>query len=522
VFIRIHTTLLDHPIMSGNPNMQKIGKRKTAAGQKQPDWLFPDNGKPTSASKSQNEKGLKNKDKQLAKDLLKRRATGEPPKSAPAVQLLTLVEAFLSEYEFTGTSQALKTEIASRGETIEKIAGVPSLGKIYNEWSELKGGVSVDKHVVQKQEKVVKKKKGKDAETSSSSSDSSSESDSEDTDVEMTDAPLAKKSSPKRSPSPSSSASSSSSDSDAADEKEAVIVKAVSPKPKATLKRKAPSSSSSSGSSSDSSSDSSSEDEAPKAKKLKPAQSSSSDSSSDSDTDSSTNDKVTKAENGKAFSSSSDSGSSSDSDSTSEDEAPKAKKSKKAASSSESGSSSTDSDSDSDSSTDSVAAKVPLPDSDSESSSESDSDSEGAEKKPPVSSDTSATLSDGPKKASLDSDSSSDSSSSESEVDTNPAEVTNITTTTRQLSPPLPPDPVAKLPKKKVNEPFSRIPKDVKVDPRLASNAFVPYDYAQKAHQDLIVTKGKGFTKEKNKKKRGSYKGGYIDVEGKKGIKFED
>jgi hypothetical protein len=524
--IHIRATLLDHPIMSGNPNMQKIGKRKTAAGQKQPDWLFPDNGKPTSASKSQNEKGLKNKDKQLAKDLLKRRATGEPPKSAPAVQLLTLVEAFLSEYEFTGTRQALKTEIASRGETIEKIAGVPSLGKIYNEWNELKGGILADKHVVQKQEKVVKKKKGKNAETSSSSSDSSSESDSEDTDVEMTDAPLAKKSSPKRSPSPFFSASSSSSDS-ADDEKEAVIVKAVSPKPKATLKRKAPSSSSSSGSSSDSSSDSSSEDEAPKAKKLKPAQSSSSDSSSsdsssDPDTDSSTNDKATKAENGKALSSSSDSGSSSDSDSTSEDEALKAKKSKKAASSLESGSSDSDSDSDSDSSTNSVAAKVPLPDSDSESSSESDSDSEGAEKKPPVSSDTSATLSDGPKKASLDSDSSSDSSSSDSEADTKPAKVARITTTARQLSPPLPPNPAAKLPKKKVNEPFSRIPKDVKVDPRLASNAFVPYDYAQKAHQDLIVTKGKGFTKEKNKKKRGSYKGGYIDVEGKKGIKFED
>jgi hypothetical protein len=521
VFTSIHTTLLDHPIMSGNPNMQKIGKRKTAAGQKQPDWLFPDSGKPTSASKSQNEKGLKNKDKQLAKDLLKRRATGEPPKSAPAVQLLTLIEAFLSEYEFTGTSQALKTEIASRGETIEKIAGAPSLGKIYNEWNELKSGVSVDKHVIQKQEKVVKKKKGKNAE-SSSSSDSSSESDSEHTDVEMTDAPLAKKSSPKQSPLPSSSALSSSSDSDAEDEKEAVIVKAVSPKPKATLKRKAPSSSSSSGSTSNSSSDSSSEDEAPKAKKLKPAQSSSSDSSSDSDTNSSTNDKATKAENGKALSSSSDSGSDSDSDSTSEDEAPKAKKSKKAATSSESGSSSSDSDSDSDSSTNSIAAKVPLPDSDSESSSESDSDSEGAEKKPPVSSDTSATLSDGPKKASLDSDSSSDSSSSDSEADTKPAKVAKITTTARQLSPPLPPDPVAKLLKKKVNEPFSRIPKDVKVDPRLASNAFVPYDYAQKAHQDLIVTKGKGFTKEKNKKKRGSYKGGYIDVEGKKGIKFED
>jgi hypothetical protein len=96
------------------------------------------------------------------------------------------------------------------------------------------------------------------------------------------------------------------------------------------------------------------------------------------------------------------------------------------------------------------------------------------------------------------------------------------TTAKRELSPPLPPDPVAKLPKQKINRPFSRIPKDIKVDERLASNAYVPYDYAQKAHEDLIVTRGKGFTKEKNKKKRGSYKGGYIDVEGKKGIKFED
>jgi hypothetical protein len=82
------------------------------------------------------------------------------------------------------------------------------------------------------------------------------------------------------------------------------------------------------------------------------------------------------------------------------------------------------------------------------------------------------------------------------------------------LSPPLPPDPVAKASKGKGNQRFSRIPENIK--------AYVPYDYAQKAHEDLIVTKGKGFTKEKNKKKRGSYRGGYIDVEGKKGIKFED
>jgi len=51
--------------------------------------------------------------------------------------------------------------------------------------------------------------------------------------------------------------------------------------------------------------------------------------------------------------------------------------------------------------------------------------------------------------------------------------------------------------------PFSRIPKDQQVDPRFASNDYIPYDYANRAYQDLSVTRGKGFTKEKNKKKRG-------------------
>lgn len=36
-------------------------------------------------------------------------------------------------------------------------------------------------------------------------------------------------------------------------------------------------------------------------------------------------------------------------------------------------------------------------------------------------------------------------------------------------------------------------------------------DYGARADQDLIITRGKGFTKEKNKKKRGSYRGGLID-----------
>jgi hypothetical protein len=37
-------------------------------------------------------------------------------------------------------------------------------------------------------------------------------------------------------------------------------------------------------------------------------------------------------------------------------------------------------------------------------------------------------------------------------------------------------------------------------------------DYGAKASADLIVTRGDGFRKEKNKKKRGSYRGGEITV----------
>ena len=37
-------------------------------------------------------------------------------------------------------------------------------------------------------------------------------------------------------------------------------------------------------------------------------------------------------------------------------------------------------------------------------------------------------------------------------------------------------------------------------------------DYGERASRDLIVTRGAGFRKEKNKKKRGSYRGGDITV----------
>ena len=72
---------------------------------------------------------------------------------------------------------------------------------------------------------------------------------------------------------------------------------------------------------------------------------------------------------------------------------------------------------------------------------------------------------------------------------------------------------------RKANAPFSRFKVDeVKfADERLRDNTFESRgaragDYGAKANADLIVTRGAGFRKEKNKKKRGSYRGGEITV----------
>jgi len=81
---------------------------------------------------------------------------------------------------------------------------------------------------------------------------------------------------------------------------------------------------------------------------------------------------------------------------------------------------------------------------------------------------------------------------------------------------PLPPDPTIKANnrgkkngegRREPPKPFSRIKEDLVVDPRLACNAFASHEWGQKAHEDLIITRRKGFTKEKNKnkKKKGSY-----------------
>ena len=56
----------------------------------------------------------------------------------------------------------------------------------------------------------------------------------------------------------------------------------------------------------------------------------------------------------------------------------------------------------------------------------------------------------------------------------------------------------------------------------LKDNSFQSFDsWGAKANQDLIVTKGKSFRHEKTKKKRGSYRGGQINV-GVNSIKFDD
>ena len=74
-----------------------------------------------------------------------------------------------------------------------------------------------------------------------------------------------------------------------------------------------------------------------------------------------------------------------------------------------------------------------------------------------------------------------------------------------------PPDKAARV----KGQIFERVPKDTKIK-------YLPYEYAEQAHKDLSVTKVKGFTNEEDKKKRGSYWDRMIDVNARKGIKFED
>ena len=63
--------------------------------------------------------------------------------------------------------------------------------------------------------------------------------------------------------------------------------------------------------------------------------------------------------------------------------------------------------------------------------------------------------------------------------------------------------------------PFRRVKsEDIQIEKEeLRDNSYKSFDtWGAKASKDLIVTKGKGFRHEKTKKKRGSYRGGEINM----------
>ena len=168
--------------MSGNPNMQKIGKRRApAGGAPQAKWLFPEPGGNTAAPTATtatttsnvpapSKRSLKRQEKKLAEDLLKRRDAGEPAKSAPPAELVGLVGAFLADHQFTNTSKAFTAE----SQTGLKPSSSLSLDTIYKEWVQFKGEKAANKTTMAKNLK--------DASSSTSSSGTSS-----DNDVEMAD-----------------------------------------------------------------------------------------------------------------------------------------------------------------------------------------------------------------------------------------------------------------------------------------------------------------------------------------------
>ncbi|KAK3643056.1 jun-like transcription factor [Elasticomyces elasticus] len=335
----------------------------------------------------------------------------------------------------------------------------------------------------------------------SSSEENSSESD-EDEDVEMVDKAA------EESDSDDSSSEASSSEEDSSDEEEEVGDAKVGAKRKRVLTPESESESSSSEDSSTSSSES--EDDAPPAKRAKTVEtkaesedSSSDSSSSDSDSDSDENAgvavppttpaaKAKSAASASSSSSSSASSSSEDSSSSSESESeapppppPSAKKAKKAKKTK-------------------APAAPPLKDSSDAASAASSTTLPNSPTKPPAATtnlDHDELLVSVPALNALDAPHSSTSETGGGVM--HPDRLRRLHPNDEMGSGdksggkgfvrmPATEENVGKM--KKGNMPFSRVPKDTVVDEKFRSNEY-----------DLSVTKGKGFTKEKNKKKRGEF-----------------
>ncbi|KAJ9048195.1 jun-like transcription factor [Entomophthora muscae] len=258
---------------------------------------------------------------------------------------------------------------------------------------------------------------------------------------------------------------------------------------------------------------------------IKAESSSSSSDSSSSNSDSSEDEKEEPKKEATKSESSSSSGDSS-SDSSDDEPMEDAKKVESASSSSDSSSSNSDSSEDEKEEPKKEAVKTKSSSSSSDSSSSDSSDDEPTEDAKKAESSSSSSDS-----------SSSDSASSKEEFKPSSSGKDKDTLKRKIGTPESSPKSVKvkltapKFPQPKSNDPptrFCRIKDDdvVFADPRLQDNTFTSKggaegSYGEKAHRDLIVTRGKGFTKEKNKKKRGSYRGGQIDF-ASHSIKFDD
>lgn len=509
----------------------KKKKKKNAPDRPQPAWLFPpDEENPVLNPKPVDEQRVRKDQEEREQSIrfLKHKSVNAPMKPAPPTKLLTLIGVFLSSYGFNSTCRIFTLERNARkklegwedqiGAKLDK--GTPNLVKIYKEWfkewqerRELEMTSSdEDDDAVTKRAKMAKKKlrleddKANGAEDTSSSGSDSSSDHGEGIATKMNGIIRSKASTDKVKATAMSSGSSSTSNSDSDADNEEGALAAKVPSTKSTvgnlvnkLKRKSSDSSSSTSSSeSISETDSDSDASAPAKKKKKvdtvkkPAKATAAQEppmvvlpekpskvSIEATKKSKKPIKSVAPQTSESSSSSSGTGSSS-----SESDAPAATKSKSQKSTSK-----------------------PVPES------KRPDQSNSADRK--SSTDSSATLNGTTvKKGTFTSASTSGSStsSSSSSVSSSPAPAVvpppvsspaDVKSARKKRKRSQSPDAKPKV-AKKINTPFSRIPQDVKIAEKLASNAYVPYDYAQKAHQDLIVTKGKGFTKEKNKKKRGA------------------
>ena len=493
-------------------NSTQPKKKKNAPDRPQPAWLFPPdeenpvlNPKPKSDEKLQRETELRNK----SLDYMKRRVHGAPDRPAPPHLLLTLVGAFLTENGFNSTSRLFTNERKARqvlngwqdnlGQQLEK--GMPSLETIFKE--------SYHKWQIARADETSSSGSAQ-ASSSEGSTSSSDDSDSDDSIGSVSKQPA------RKGPNASDSVTS---ESDSSDGKTGV--KITTGKKKYKIKSKSASktaSSSSSSASSSSSSDTDADDE------LEPESSISHELAAATKSVNPTLPVLraselssTVSKKRKASSSSSDGTSSSDS---STDGKHLTKKSKSSTSASRETTTKSRRDRTSKSS---LNAEEETSSSGSESSS-SESDTEGHAPTSAIEnhqessvSSSSATISGDTKLPAKSSSSSLSSSSS----GTSPDSSSDDSRLSKKALAAAPTPQNIKEHQGAKSTPLAEA-SAAGMAASHPSNAYQSYNYADRAYQDLSVTRGKGFTKEKNKKKRGSYRGGTIDTAAGKGFKFSD